>query len=65
MVSQLFVICDLLVVVLGQRLVRTLPKANRNWALPQKANLDLLEANKALGTEPLAVASGTKTQAEI
>jgi len=24
-----------------------------------------LEANKALGTEPLAVASGIKTQAEI
>jgi hypothetical protein len=34
-------------------------------ALPQKAILSLLEANKALGTEPLAVASGTKTQAEI
>ena len=27
--------------------------------------LSLLEANKVLGTEPLAVASGIKTQAEI
>jgi len=34
-------------------------------ALPQKAILSRLEANKALGTEPLAVASGIKTQAEI
>jgi len=34
-------------------------------ALPQKATLSRLEANKALGTEPLAVASGIKTQAEI
>jgi hypothetical protein len=34
-------------------------------ALPQKAILSLLEANQALGTEPLAVASGIKTQAEI
>jgi hypothetical protein len=34
-------------------------------ALPQKAILNRLEANKVLGTEPLAVASGIKTQAEI
>jgi len=29
-----------------------------------KAILSLLEVNKELGTEPLAVASGIKTQAE-
>jgi hypothetical protein len=34
-------------------------------ALPQKAILSLLETNKALGTEPLAVASGLKTQADM
>jgi hypothetical protein len=33
--------------------------------LPQKAILSLLEANRGFGTEPLAVASGTRTQAGI
>jgi len=38
---------------------------HKSAALPQKAILNWLEANKALGIEPLAVASGIKTQAEI
>ena len=44
---------------------QTIQKLLAEEALPQKAILSLLEANKALGTEPRAVASGIKTQAEI
>jgi len=40
------------------------PIAKWATALPQKAILSLLEANRGLDTEPLAVASGIKTQAK-